>query len=71
VRNGGIHKGNDIVLTHKEVIHRLIRNKPMYYKDFNDLIDVCASLVDIYDSIIAVLKNDLDKKSLRTLLSEE
>ncbi|KUI99149.1 hypothetical protein [Vibrio sp. MEBiC08052] len=70
VHNGGVHKGNDIELVHKEVTHKLIKNKPTFHEDYNDLIDLCASLVDIYESIITVLKNDLDKKSLRDLSTE-
>ncbi|RUR34441.1 hypothetical protein [Vreelandella nanhaiensis] len=70
VHNGGVHKGNDIELVHKEVTYKLIKNKPMLHENYNDWIGFCASLVDIYESIITVLKNDLDKESLRYLSTE-
>ncbi|EHR1165428.1 hypothetical protein KS876_004537 [Vibrio parahaemolyticus] len=71
VHNGGIHKGNDLELTYKGVTHSLKKNKPMYHEDYNNLIDLYSEVIDMYDAIITVLKDDVDRESLRTLSTDD
>lgn len=67
VHNGGFHKGKDIEYIHGEVIHRLQKNKPMYHKDYNDLIELYAEVIEIYNAIISPLKEQVNKESLRNM----
>lgn len=59
VHNGGIHHGNDITFTHNGISHKLINKKGMYSDNYNTLIDLCAALVDIYESILSSLKSEV------------
>ena len=67
VHNGGIHKGEDTEYLHGDVIHRLHKNKPMHYSDYNDLIKLYAEVIEIYNAIISSLKDQVNKESLRNI----
>ena len=67
IHNGGIHKGKDTEYIHGDIIHRLQKNKPMYHKDYNDLIKLYAEVIEIYNAIISSLKDQVNKESLRNL----
>ncbi|HAS8196735.1 TPA: hypothetical protein I7704_22795 [Vibrio vulnificus] len=67
VHNGGVHRGKDMSYTHKGITYELKNNQGMYHNDYNDLIYLCSALVDIYESILSVLKTDVRDELVRTI----
>ena len=67
IHNSGIHIGNDIVFEFKGTEYQLIKNKPQFMKNYNDMILMYAELIDIYANILSSI-DDID---LEEIVEEE